>query len=153
VLIIKTIISINEGVTISNTANYITHEFIEGYNIARINKDKNYDGKFFFGVMTTGIFCRPSCPSPIAKKENVIYFNDMYEAFESGYRPCLRCMPDMNVAYYSGNVIGRDTGYNTGHDTVKLAVSTIHEGYLNQHALTPRTTRQKRSSQKTMKGI
>ncbi len=41
------------------------------YQQARIYKDKAYDGRFYFAVKTTGIFCRPSCPSPVAKEENV----------------------------------------------------------------------------------
>jgi len=73
---------------------------------ARINKDKNFDGTFFFGVTTTGIFCRPSCPSPIAKEENVIYFESIFAALQRGLRPCYRCRPDMEVDYYGGNPDG-----------------------------------------------
>lgn len=97
------------------------------YKIARINKDKNYDGKFFFGVKTTGIFCRPSCPSPIAKEENVHYFNSMFDALESGFRPCLRCRPDIHVDYYNGNV--------EGTSIVNGALTKIYEGYLNDHSI------------------
>jgi|GEM_PF-5976204 len=65
----------------------------EEYKTARINKDKNFDGKFFFGVKTTGVFCRPSCPAPVAKEKNVVYFHDMFEALDQLYRPCMRCRP------------------------------------------------------------
>ncbi len=42
---------------------------LEMFNEARIAKDKSFDGQFFFAVKTTGIFCRPSCPSPVAKEK------------------------------------------------------------------------------------
>lgn len=56
------------------------------YSQARRKKDKCSDGKFFFGVKTTGIFCRPSCPSPLAKEDNVEYFGSMFAALEKGFR-------------------------------------------------------------------
>ena len=95
------------------------------YRIARITKDKNFDGKFFFGVKTTGIFCRPSCPAPMAKEENVVYFKDMFEALDQYYRPCLRCRPDIHLDYYNGNPCGTLT--------VQTALKMIYDGYLNTH--------------------
>ncbi len=97
------------------------------YQMARINKDKKFDGKFFFGVKTTNIFCRPSCPSPVAKEKNVKYFNDMFDAMEDGFRPCLRCRPDINIEYYNGNV--------DGTLVVNKALELIYDGYLNNHTL------------------
>lgn len=97
------------------------------YKTARENKDKCYDGKFFFGVKTTGIFCRPSCPSPIAKEKNVQYFDTVFDALESGFRPCLRCRPDIHVDYYNGNV--------DGTSIVHAALHKIYEGYLNNHSI------------------
>ena len=94
---------------------------------ARISRDRNFDGKFFFGVKTTGIFCRPSCPSPTAKEENVVYFHDMFEALAQHYRPCLRCRPDIHIDYYSGNAAGTMT--------VKKALKLIYDGYLNYHSV------------------
>jgi len=57
-------------------------------------RDPRFDGKFFIGVRTTGIFCRPICPSPTAKERNVEYFPSAAAAAEAGYRPCLRCRPE-----------------------------------------------------------
>lgn len=76
------------------------------YKTARINKDKNFDGKFIFGVKTTRIYCRPSCPAPVAKEKNVVYFHDMFEALDQFYRPCMRCRTDINIDYYNGNASG-----------------------------------------------
>ena len=99
----------------------------EEYKTARINKDKNFDGKFFFGVKTTGIFCRPSCPAPVAKEENVVYFHDIFEALDQFYRPCMRCRPDILLDYYNGNA--------SGTLTVQTALKMIYDGYLNFHSV------------------
>lgn len=56
-------------------------------------KDPSYDGIFFLGVRTTGIFCRPSCPAKKPLSENVEYFATAREATFAGYRPCKRCHP------------------------------------------------------------
>lgn len=55
----------------------------------------NYDGVFFYGVKTTGIFCRPSCKSKAPLEKNIVFFNDIFEAYNSGFRPCKRCRPDL----------------------------------------------------------
>ncbi len=56
-------------------------------------RDNRFDGKFFVGVKTTGIYCRPICPAK-PKRENVEFFNTMYAAEAAGYRPCMRCRPE-----------------------------------------------------------
>ena len=55
-------------------------------------KDSTYDGVFYVAVRTTGIFCRPSCPSR-PKLENVEFFPSVKECLFAGYRPCKRCHP------------------------------------------------------------
>jgi AraC family transcriptional regulator, regulatory protein of adaptative response / methylated-DNA-[protein]-cysteine methyltransferase len=56
--------------------------------------DASYDGIFYLGVRTTGIFCRPSCVTPRKPKpENVEFFGSVREASFAGYRPCKRCKP------------------------------------------------------------
>jgi len=55
-------------------------------------KDASYDGVFFVAVRTTGIFCRPSCPS-CPKPENIEFFFTIRDAVLAGYRPCKRCRP------------------------------------------------------------
>jgi AraC family transcriptional regulator, regulatory protein of adaptative response / methylated-DNA-[protein]-cysteine methyltransferase len=56
-------------------------------------RDPAYDGLFCFGVRTTGIFCRPSCPSR-PKAEHLEFFRTVGEAVRAGYRPCKRCAPE-----------------------------------------------------------
>ena len=97
------------------------------YQIARETKDKKYDGKFYFGVKTTGIFCRPSCPAPIAKEENVVYFDTVFEAINEGFRPCLRCRPDLQVEYSVQNI--------DGSLLVNDALKRIYEGFLHEHSI------------------
>ena len=55
-------------------------------------RDPSYDGWFYVAVRTTGIFCRPSCPSR-PKRENVEFLTSARACLEAGYRPCLRCQP------------------------------------------------------------
>ena len=57
-------------------------------------RDPAYDGKFFFAVRTTGVYCRPSCASRGAKRENVSFYATKEAAEKAGYRACKRCRPD-----------------------------------------------------------
>jgi AraC family transcriptional regulator of adaptative response/methylated-DNA-[protein]-cysteine methyltransferase len=60
---------------------------------AYLARDAAYNGLFFLGVRTTGIFCRPTCPARKPLPKNVEYFRSAREALASGYRPCKRCQP------------------------------------------------------------
>src|SRR5213075_2136452 len=60
---------------------------------ALVNRDSSFEGIFFVGVRTTGIFCRPTCTARKPARENVNFFATASEALEGGYRPCLRCHP------------------------------------------------------------
>jgi AraC family transcriptional regulator, regulatory protein of adaptative response / methylated-DNA-[protein]-cysteine methyltransferase len=57
-------------------------------------RDPAFDGKLVFAVKTTGVYCRPSCASRPAKRENVTFFKSPAEAEQAGYRACKRCRPD-----------------------------------------------------------
>src|SRR5260370_11587819 len=61
---------------------------------APVSRDPRFDGRFFIGVTSTGIYCRPMCPAPSPKERNVRYFPSAAAAGEAGYRPCLRCRPE-----------------------------------------------------------
>ena len=56
-------------------------------------RDADKDGAFFYGVITTGVYCRPGCPSRTPKRENVRFYITADEAARDGLRPCLRCRP------------------------------------------------------------
>lgn len=62
---------------------------------ALVRRDSKYDGRFYFGVTTTGIYCRPIC-SARPKFENVRFYRSQAEAESKGFRPCLRCRPDLS---------------------------------------------------------
>ena len=61
---------------------------------AVLRRDRAFDGRFVTGVLTTGIYCRPSCAARHPKRENVRFFADGAAAAATGLRPCLRCKPD-----------------------------------------------------------
>ena len=60
---------------------------------ALLNRDSSLEGIFYFGVKTTGIFCRPSCSARKPLRQNVEYFKSIQSAMDSGYRPCKVCSP------------------------------------------------------------
>jgi len=64
------------------------------YERARLSRDVRFDGRFYVGVRTTGIYCRPICPATPPKSENVTFYPTAAAASEAGYRPCLRCRPE-----------------------------------------------------------
>jgi AraC family transcriptional regulator of adaptative response / DNA-3-methyladenine glycosylase II len=66
----------------------------EALNRARISRDARFDGKFFIAVTSTGIYCRPICPSRFAKRSHVRFFGSTAAAEAAGFRPCLRCRPE-----------------------------------------------------------
>jgi len=88
----------------------------ETYYRALVTRDARFDGKFFFGVKTTGIYCRPICPAK-PKPENVEYFHSSIEAERWGYRPCMRCRPES--APLSAAWLGRSA-------VVERAIRALH---------------------------
>jgi AraC family transcriptional regulator of adaptative response / DNA-3-methyladenine glycosylase II len=63
------------------------------YRVMR-SRDRRFDGRFFVGVRTTGIYCRPICPAPTPKLENVEFYPCAAAAEAAGFRPCKRCRPE-----------------------------------------------------------
>ena len=61
---------------------------------AVIKRDTAFDGKFYYAVKTTGVYCRPSCASRQARIENVAFFDLWQDAERAGFRPCKRCRPN-----------------------------------------------------------
>src|SRR5215472_16372230 len=66
---------------------------------AVVARDARSDGKFVFAVSSTGIYCRPSCPSKRPRRENVSFFGRPQDAETAGFRPCLRCRPRAAAAH------------------------------------------------------
>lgn len=63
---------------------------------AIVSCDRAYDGLFYYAVISTGIFCRPSCKSRTPNPRNVRIFEQSRQALSEGFRPCKRCKPDGN---------------------------------------------------------
>jgi AraC family transcriptional regulator, regulatory protein of adaptative response / DNA-3-methyladenine glycosylase II len=92
------------------------------YRALRLH-DARFDGRFFIGVKTTGIYCRPICPARVPLSKNVIFFPTAAAAQEAGFRPCLRCRPET----------APDLGAWRGtSNTVSRALSMIELGALDQ---------------------
>ncbi len=86
-----------------------------------MSRDPRFDGKFFVGVLTTGIYCRTVCPAVAPKEQNVRYFDSAVKAAQAGLRPCLRCRPD--------SAPGSNPWKGTG-TTLARAISLIEAGAL-----------------------
>jgi AraC family transcriptional regulator, regulatory protein of adaptative response / DNA-3-methyladenine glycosylase II len=93
---------------------------------ARLARDARFDGKFFIGVLTSGIYCRPICRTRSAKESNVRYFPSAAAAAEAGFRPCLRCRPECSPGTPAW--LGTPT-------TVARALRLIGESDLNDSGL------------------
>ncbi len=90
---------------------------------ARLAKDPRFDGLFFVGVLSTGIYCRPRCPARSPKSENIVYFPSAAAAAEAGLRPCLRCRPEAAPG---------SPAWNGTSATVSRAMLLIRQGALNE---------------------
>ena len=64
---------------------------------AVLDRDRHYEGMFVYAVRSTGIYCRPSCPSRKPRRQNVQFFSQPVEAEKSGFRACLRCYPNTTL--------------------------------------------------------
>ncbi len=58
-----------------------------------VARDRSADGRFVYAVRTTGVYCRPSCPSRLANPRNVTFHASCEAAEAAGFRPCRRCRP------------------------------------------------------------
>ncbi|MFC0677325.1 AlkA N-terminal domain-containing protein [Lysobacter korlensis] len=93
---------------------------------ARLSRDARFDGLFFTAVKTTGIYCRPVCPAPAPKPANVVYYPHAAAAEAAGFRPCLRCRPELSPT---------EGAWRRGDATVARALKLIDEGVLADQPL------------------
>jgi len=93
---------------------------------ARLSRDPRFDGRFFTAVRSTGIYCRPVCPAPAALRRNVDYYPSAAAAEAAGFRPCLRCRPEL----------APDEGaWRRGDDAVARSLKLIDQGFLAENPL------------------
>lgn len=93
---------------------------------ARLSRDPRFDGLFFTAVTSTGIYCRPVCPAPAPKRENITYYGTAAAAEAAGFRPCLRCRPELSPG---------DGTWRRGDTVVARALKLIGEGVLSDQPL------------------
>ena len=100
----------------------IRDDFLTACYRAISTRDARFDGRLFVGVKTTRIYCRPICPARIPKFENVSFYASAAAAQEAGFRPCLRCRPEISpdLAFWRGT-----------SNTVSRALALIESGGLD----------------------
>ncbi|WP_329265730.1 helix-turn-helix domain-containing protein [Streptomyces sp. NBC_01478] len=90
------------------------------------SRDARFDGDFFFGVTTTGIYCRPSCPAVTPKRRNVRFYATAAAAQGSGFRACRRCRPD---------AVPGSAEWNVRADVVGRAMRLIGDGVVDREGV------------------
>jgi AraC family transcriptional regulator of adaptative response / DNA-3-methyladenine glycosylase II len=93
---------------------------------AVLARDARFDGWFFSGVRTTGIFCRPSCPARTPHRRNIEFHATAAAAVRAGFRACLRCRPDTTPGSPEWNLAG---------DVAARAVRAINDGVVDREGI------------------
>jgi AraC family transcriptional regulator of adaptative response / DNA-3-methyladenine glycosylase II len=91
-----------------------------------VARDARFDGRFFFGVTSTGVYCRPICPARTPRRDNVRFFATAAAAEHRGFRPCLRCRPELAPGHASVDAPAR---------LAQAAAAAIEEGALEEGGL------------------
>lgn len=89
-------------------------------------RDGRFDGEFFFGVTTTGVYCRPSCPAVTPKRAHVRFFPTAAAAQRAGFRACRRCRPD---------AVPGSAEWNARADVVARAMRLIADGVVDREGV------------------
>ncbi|MER6008612.1 AlkA N-terminal domain-containing protein [Nonomuraea angiospora] len=97
----------------------------DAYSVLR-SRDGRFDGRFFVAVVTTGVFCRPSCPAALPKRENVRFYPSSAAALEAGFRACKRCRPD---------TVPGSPEWNVRADVVGRAMRLIADGLVDREGV------------------
>lgn len=98
-------------------------------------RDRAADGQFYYSVSTTGVYCRPSCASRRARRENVSFHATQEEARRAGFRPCRRCKPDQPslVEQHAARVAAACRRIETAEQAPSLAALARTAGLSSYH--------------------
>ncbi len=96
-------------------------------------RDPRFDGVFFVGITTTRIYCRPICTARTAGRDRCRFYNDPAAAERAGFRPCLRCRPELAPGQAPVDAVGR---------TARIAAARIEAGALNDGGSVERLARE-----------
>lgn len=99
---------------------------------AVLGRDRTFDGRFVTGVLTTGIYCRPSCAARHPARGNVRFFADSAAARAAGLRPCKRCLPD-DVSRDERAVLAAIAAIKAAGQPLALAALAAETGYSPGH--------------------
>ena len=105
----------------------------DAYQTAVDARDQRFDGVFFVGITTTRIYCRPACKSRLAYDNHRRFFNSAAAAERAGFRPCLRCRPELSPG--RSDVGGGGGQLDAVARLARLAAQRIAAGALNGHTV------------------
>jgi AraC family transcriptional regulator, regulatory protein of adaptative response / DNA-3-methyladenine glycosylase II len=90
---------------------------------ALASRDRRFDGLFFVAVTSTGVYCRPICPARTPKPSNCRFYDTPQQAEQAGYRPCLRCRPELAPG---------SAPIDDAQRVARLIVQRLQEGHLDE---------------------
>ncbi len=114
------------GILADRCQNVVVLEDPERCYQACLSRDARFDGWFFIGVSSTGIYCRPSCPAQTAKRENARFYATAASAQQAGLRACRRCRPDATPG---------SPEWNVRADVVARAMRLIRDGIVDREGV------------------
>ncbi len=101
----------------------------DAYQLAVDARDPRFDGVFFVGITTTHVYCRPACKSRLAYDRHRRFFNSAAAAERAGFRPCLRCRPELAPGHPGGGQL------DAVSQLARVAAQRIAAGALNGHSV------------------
>ena len=124
---------------------------------AIVAHDRRFDGKFFVGVKSTHIYCRPICPARTPRKDRCSFYVTAHEAEQAGFMPCLRCRPDLapgnssvdakaNLAKRAARLLEKNWSIGIEELAARLSVTSRHlrRALLDELGVTPLQFKQSR---------
>lgn len=122
---------------------------LDGFLPAILARDAGAEGRVFFGVTTTGIFCRPTCPARRPRADRIRLFADPRQAQEAGFRACRRCRPDVAGSWRAGDALAdRASSLLRRRASTRVTLrglarelstspTQLHRAFVHRFALTP----------------
>ncbi len=92
---------------------------------AVLERDERWDGRVFYAVTSTGIYCRPSCPSRRPRRDRTRFFATTGEAQAAGFRPCKRCRPGSTAPTVAEQAVAKARAYLDQHAGERVPLATL----------------------------